>query len=138
MVDVKNNKYSILWCLMFYLRRISFAAVVICVMNYPAIQLILLLIITVASSVVVLGIKPLPSAWDNKLEFINSSDLIILAYAMYYFTDFAPYPTQRYLMGYFMIFVTVKHIVYNLYFIVEQTISQLKKCLKMKCTKKLK
>ena len=88
-------------------------------------------------AIMVLGlVEPLLTRFENKLEIHNNVDLLVMTYSLFTFTDFVSDPGASYLMGYFLIFMTFKHIMVNIFNMAWTSILQIKAYCRMKAARR--
>ena len=136
MIDSKNNPSAILWCVVFFVRRITFTASIFFLDKYVTFQIITYFMATLAVMMIIGLVEPLQTKQENTVELLNNFDLLLITYSLFSFTDFVPDPDARYLMGYFLIFITVKQISINLLLIGISTFKSSQFWIKKKCAQR--
>ena len=71
--------------------------------------------------------------FTNKMELFGELTNLLLMYHMLLFTDFVSDPNLRYAIGYSFIGFVIIFIVVHLFFMLKETILQLKQTLRKKC-----
>ena len=132
MVTLGKGPSVILWCVLFFLRRVLFAAASLLLIDHSTFQIAAFCFASLAVVLALGWIEPLGSAFENRLELANNFGALVMTYSLLSFTDFAPDASARYLMGYFLILLTAGQVLLNLYFIVRDTLTKLKRTAKKK------
>ena len=120
MINLRHGFYTMLWPIMFLVRRILFVIAVCGVYNVVAIQLLMFMLPTMAVMMILALVKPLADLPTNRLEIYNSFSLLMMTYCIMCFTPFALDAEARYTMGYVMVILTVLNIGVNIYVIGKQ------------------
>jgi len=96
MLNLRHGRATMLWPVVFMLRRVLFAIGVCALVENPEIQIILFMGPTMASMIVLASVKPLESASANELEIYNSFMLLAMSYCLMTFTPFVVDAQARY------------------------------------------
>lgn len=114
MLNLRHGKATMVWPLVFMLRRAFFVTAACFLIGYTSIQIYLIILPTLLSLSIVAGIKPLENASANRIEIINSCVIMILGYCLMSFTPAMLDADARYIMGYVMVVITIINLVFNI------------------------
>ena len=114
MLNLRHGKATMLWPLMFMVRRALFVVAICALIQQTANQIFLFIIPTIASMAILAGVNPLESRPINRLEIFNSIMILMMGYCLMSFTPVVENPQSRYLMGFVMVFFTGLNILFNI------------------------
>lgn len=114
MLNLRHGKATLLWPLVFMLRRALFVVAVCVLIERIEMQIFLFMIPTLASMVILAWIKPLETSSANRLEVFNSCMILLMSYCLMSFTAMVEDPRARYEMGFIMVGLTGLNILINI------------------------
>lgn len=132
MVNLKKGTSVLLWCLLFFMRRICFVAAIFIFNELPYFQILLFMGPNFAVLLCLILVNPLPSKSENRLEIFNNWTLVCMSYVLLFMTEIADTPMVRYNFGYGLISFTVINILVNLIVISKDPIAVFKEKIKVK------
>lgn len=88
----------------FVIRRVTFAAISLLLYNYVQIQIILMIVTTMASACYLLHFQPFCEPLIAKLEVMNECFTLALIFLLFCFTPLVPSVQDQYTIGYVFIF----------------------------------
>jgi len=103
------------------LRRILFAALLVFSGDYPYIQLMLSIIVTMLVICYILVTRPFEEALLNKMEFFNELSVLIASYIILLFSPFLDDYNLIYKMGWLMIGIVSFNLIVNMLVILNNT-----------------
>lgn len=109
-----NNKFALLYNVVYMLRRLVFTAVANFLGNSPTLQVQLIVMHSVIVLMYIKLARPFESPLVNFMEVFNEFCILIAACHLFCFTEYLGDPNMQYKMGFSMIGVTVLNIVCNM------------------------
>ena len=83
MIDLNHKQVSsLLWCVFFIGRRVTFAIGVIFFIEFPFFQIVMFILPTLMVIIMVGLAKPLPTPFDNKYELYNNFSILVVSYCL--------------------------------------------------------
>lgn len=114
MLNLRHGKWTMLFPLVFMLRRILFVIAVCFLMDYTEAQVMLFMAPTMLNLSILAGVHPLEDLPTNRMETFNSCMVMSMIYCLLCFTPLALDPGARYLMGFMMIGLVGFNILVNI------------------------
>ena len=111
---------------LFYAKRILFGFAIVLLQRYPVIQLICLVLVSLAILVNVAEFKPLLGHFFNRLELYSNICTMLLAYILYSMTDYTTGIAPRGVMGWVIVLLTLQFFTINLYLVAITPVKWLK------------
>ena len=123
---LRETTGSALFLGLFYLRRIIFATTLVYLRGFVTIQLISLMLPTLAVIATIAGFKPLIGMFSNRLELYNNCCTMILAYSLCCMTEYVEGAKARNIIAWVILALTLQFFNVNLYIVAVSPIRYLK------------
>ena len=114
MLNLRRGRSTLLWPLIFMLRRALFVVAVCALADYTEMQIYLFMLPTIASMTILASVNPLESITANRLEIFNSVSILLMSYCLMAFTPLVLDPQARYTMGFVMVGLTGTNVLTNI------------------------
>jgi len=120
-----NEKTWIIYPVYFVIRRVLFMVISLLLYHFVMFQLILMILLTLASACYILHIRPFDEHLVNNLEAMNEIFTLMLLNVTFCFSDLVDNVRTQYLCGYFFIFFMCACILAHLFFLFKDIVWQL-------------
>ena len=131
-----RDRMTLMYPVLFMVRRLAYAAILINLLAYSYFQLQLIVVKTFLSMVYIGSLRPYELKLANSVEFFNEIFSTLCAYILVTFTEFVPDAQTRYENGWSIIVAIICMIIFNLIIICYSTIANcIYKC-KLRCLRR--
>ncbi|CDW76643.1 UNKNOWN [Stylonychia lemnae] len=139
-IRVTNNdkNITILYNVIYLLRRLSFSLVAVTLQDYPCQQIQSFQLTSILILIYDISVKPFETRKLNLIEIFNEMTILVVSYFMYLLTDYESNAERQYLIGWQLIAIVTLNMIGNIAMMMIQSIKSLKsnyKALKLKLMK---
>ena len=121
-LNQRINRFYRLW---FCIRRLLFVGSVYLMYGYPAMQLILLMLVNLITTIYQGQFKPLRSMYDNKINMFNEYMVSCVVYLSLTFSSWADTVEEKYFYGWALMLVITLTFLVNMIIIFAVTVKKL-------------
>ncbi|CDW86251.1 UNKNOWN [Stylonychia lemnae] len=124
----KEQISTLFWNVIFLFKRLIFAIIAVFMREYPALQILILIMMNLGSMLYIFHTKPFDDAKTNNLEVFNEACVLGISYQILFFTDYLRDPLIQYQIGYGILIVTGLMMGVNTIFMLVMLVFEIKQC----------
>ena len=120
-INRKYSRYSVYWYPLWIFRRLAFIIIPLCFQEYPAIQIMLLVFMTVFYVMYYSGNRPHARKEQVMIEAGNEILMIVLMYHLFCFTNFVGSKETQFAIGNSFLGTMILVLIWNIFFMVRSS-----------------